>query len=356
MRYIAHVHIGMGIRSIAIENNLAASTVSRQCARVEQRRDDLYFDALIDKICKEIDGFIADPFTQSKEEMLKMIQERQNNIQSDLKLEIESKRVLRRLNEKNAFLLLAPDLENAAVFREEKDGSLQRLTVTNRTVAEAFLLREWIEGKAETRIGRYVLTAKGRNALKRFISREKAQKELEEAELENSVLQNSVEFISRPQIDQSQIERPYKPRFRTHVTESPLAILARKKDRLGESYLTSRQVAAGERLREDFEVSQIGSRNLGSENYGNMGYARLKIYDVTQMSKGSIDARERMNAALGELGEGLADITFRCCCHLEGLETIEKKLGWSARSGKVVLRIALERLAQFYQIPERRQN
>jgi DNA invertase Pin-like site-specific DNA recombinase len=49
------------------------------------------------------------------------------------------------------------------------------------------------------------------------------------------------------------------------------------------------------------------------------------------------------------LGPGLGDIALKCCCYLEGLETAEKRMGWSARSGKIVLRIALQRLLQFYE-------
>jgi hypothetical protein len=60
------------------------------------------------------------------------------------------------------------------------------------------------------------------------------------------------------------------------------------------------------------------------------------------------NARKRVADALAELGPGLSDVVLRCCCYLEGLETAEKKLGWSARSGKIVLRIALIRLKRHY--------
>jgi len=46
----------------------------------------------------------------------------------------------------------------------------------------------------------------------------------------------------------------------------------------------------------------------------------------------------------------LEDIALKVCCYLNGLEKAEKRLGWSARSGKVVLRIALQRLANHYGI------
>ncbi len=59
-------------------------------------------------------------------------------------------------------------------------------------------------------------------------------------------------------------------------------------------------------------------------------------------------ARSRVGAAIEALGEGLSDVVLRCCCYMEGLETAEKRLGWPARSGKVVLRIALIRLREHY--------
>jgi len=45
---------------------------------------------------------------------------------------------------------------------------------------------------------------------------------------------------------------------------------------------------------------------------------------------------------------GRAALRFHCCCLLEGLESTEKTMGWSARSGKIVLRIALQRLKRHY--------
>ena len=56
-----------------------------------------------------------------------------------------------------------------------------------------------------------------------------------------------------------------------------------------------------------------------------------------------------MSNALRVLGPGLGDVVMECCCRLQGLEVAEKKLGWSARSGKIVLRIALQRLCQHYE-------
>ncbi len=65
-------------------------------------------------------------------------------------------------------------------------------------------------------------------------------------------------------------------------------------------------------------------------------------------ASGSQAARDRLAMALGALGPGLGDVALRCCCFLEGLEAAEQRMGWSARSGKIVLRIALMQLKLHY--------
>jgi len=47
-------------------------------------------------------------------------------------------------------------------------------------------------------------------------------------------------------------------------------------------------------------------------------------------------------------GPTLSDLLFDVCCHLMGLEDAESGFGWPRRTGKIVLVIALDRLAAHY--------
>ena len=50
-------------------------------------------------------------------------------------------------------------------------------------------------------------------------------------------------------------------------------------------------------------------------------------------------------------GQALADILWRVVCAGEGMRDAETALGWPARAGKLVLTLALDRIADYYRIP-----
>lgn len=61
-------------------------------------------------------------------------------------------------------------------------------------------------------------------------------------------------------------------------------------------------------------------------------------------------ARERFDGAIQHAGKGLEDILWRVVCAGESLPVAEKALKWPTRSGKLVLRLALDRVADYYRI------
>ena len=69
---------------------------------------------------------------------------------------------------------------------------------------------------------------------------------------------------------------------------------------------------------------------------------------ASDASLARIDAHRRFHAAIDHVGPGLADICWRVICAGEGIGGAEQALGWPARSGKLVLGLALDRLARFY--------
>jgi hypothetical protein len=126
-----------------------------------------------------------------------------------------------------------------------------------------------------------------------------------------------------------------------NLDESPLGWLARR------GLLTARQVAAGERLRSDHFAAGLASRvtmrwdtAARHASHGSSG-ADCRLL-------GNLDARRRFEAAIQRVGPGLSDILWRVVCEGEGLTEAEKGLGWPSRAAKLVLGIALDRLADHY--------
>ena len=68
------------------------------------------------------------------------------------------------------------------------------------------------------------------------------------------------------------------------------------------------------------------------------------------LSGSQIDAKRRFHSAIDAAGPGLSDILWRVVCSGEGMREAETALGWPARAGKLVLTLALDRVADYYRI------
>jgi len=132
--------------------------------------------------------------------------------------------------------------------------------------------------------------------------------------------------------------------------ENPLLWLSTRKGRDGAPLIDHTQLKAGQRLAADHERGHLRERvTQGWDASGVRGAARR---DRLTASEAAVAARRRVEAALDAVGPGLSHILVAVCCEEIGLEAAEKRLGWPARSAKVVLRLALDRLAQHYGLGE----
>jgi len=126
-----------------------------------------------------------------------------------------------------------------------------------------------------------------------------------------------------------------------NVAESPLSWLHVR------GHLDDRLFDAGERLRADYERAQLGANVT-------MRWDPVRVKTTGEQglsaTERQIAAKDRFDGALREAGRGLEDILWRVVCAGEALPDAEKVLGWPARSGKLVLKLALDRVAEFYRI------
>lgn len=125
---------------------------------------------------------------------------------------------------------------------------------------------------------------------------------------------------------------------RVNIAESPLTWLHAR------GHLSDRQFTAGERLRADWERAELAPSVT-------MRWDPVRISGgepgLTQGER-QLAARRRFDGAIAAAGPGLSDILWRVVCAGEGVPAAEKALAWPARSGKLVLELALDRVAGFY--------
>lgn len=312
--YVFHTEMGQPIRVLARSQSCHASTIMRQIRKVEQRRDDPLVDRAIKSLAQEKEG-------------------------SDSPTTLEMMQALRRLAMPDALLAIAMGMEQGVIVQDTRLDGADHGTKLCSQIAMTLALRGWIAcGQTATRVLRYRITPAGRVALRELT-----------AKTENNAraMAEGPSSFEGPSQGVGTWDSPHVM-ARTPSQESPVLALSRRKDRDGKPFLDRSMVRAAERLREDFELSQVNLEGTGNRppDWPAMLSA---IENRTALPQTGNDACVQVAKALTFLGPGLSEVAMRCCCFLEGLETTEQHMGWAARSGKVVLRIALQRLVLHYE-------
>ena len=130
-----------------------------------------------------------------------------------------------------------------------------------------------------------------------------------------------------------------------NLAESPLSWLHSR------GHLTDRQLLAGEKLRTDYEAAAMGPQvTMRWENIPLSRQRRGAPGGLNQTER-MMSAKARFDDAMTAIGPDLSDIAWRVICAGETMPVAEREMAWPARSGKLVLRIALDRLAIFYRLP-----
>jgi hypothetical protein len=129
-----------------------------------------------------------------------------------------------------------------------------------------------------------------------------------------------------------------------NLAESPLGWLKSR------GHVSERQFAAGELLRRDWERAGLPPRVTMRWDVPPPDRSPRGAAEPVAATNAQLAARRRFEAAEKALGPGLRDIAWRVICAGEAMRVAETALAWPARAGKLVLTMALDRLADHYRI------
>ena len=199
-----------------------------------------------------------------------------------------------------------------------------------RRVVEACLAQDWLEWRGK----RLVLSDVGRSRLRRNEAND------------TDAFRQQHQLRTTAQREIGGVRR----QVTVNEGESPLGWLRSRKDRNGRPLIADAQFEAGERLRTDYSFAHMSPRVTA--NWSALAPAersrRGAPSDAAGLRDDVLAAKERVMRALMAVGPEISGVLVDICCELKGLEEAEKANGWPQRAGKVVLRIALTRLARHY--------
>ncbi len=116
------------------------------------------------------------------------------------------------------------------------------------------------------------------------------------------------------------------------------------------AHLDPSELAAAERFCADYARSSLHQQT--TRNWDLTAPARQKGWrggpDAAPLA--AMAAKDRVMDALSAVGTGLEPVLVAVCIRGEGISAVERRFGWAQRSGRTVLKLALQQLARHYGI------
>jgi len=235
----------------------------------------------------------------------------------------EALRVLKRLAMPGTKLERRSDCFYALVGTRRAGRALHVPTAT----VEAFHRRDWLAGAGD---GAFALSDVGLGWLKRTLAGEDpflAQHGM----LASAAIAGDDGGAKLVTVDEA---------------ESPVGRLRATNGPEGKPLIDEPQFLAGERLRRDFTLANLMPRltvDLTAPVVaGRRGAGSSELSDI------AVAARQRFSRALAALGPDLANVAVDVCCHLKEFNVAESTQDWPDSAALVVLKLALDRLADHY--------
>jgi Domain of unknown function (DUF6456) len=256
-----------------------------------------------------------------------------SNLRRNDLLTAEARRLLTALGFPEARALVDPTDESEVILQKRTSGISVGAGRFSRAAAEALGRHDlacWQQAATGQKILR--LTEAGRAHLRR------AESAGEDAAFFHQ---------HRETVEMAFVTDSGAKRVRVDMDESPLDWLRRRKGRDGEPLIDEASYQAGERLRTDIMLAGLlpGVTARWDDSPRSGGPASPS--DATDRM---IAARQRIRNAFDAIGADFSDLLMDLCGFLKGLELIERERHWPPRSAKIVIRLALARLAEHYGI------
>jgi len=327
--YIACCHFKLSMREVARQLQVQPSTVSRNLKRLKGMQGDPLFKSGLTKIACAVVEYLQSPGQLSHRD--KSGSEISRYLLQNDKLRRESVFILEALSKQSHSLIVSLDLTTAILSQKDPETHPNNTRPVDLSVIEVLVITGCLK---VNQLDKFFLCSLTSTANQRLIQHRRT------ARTKYEYLQQAYRSLPTQKNAKNRETSFYHPGLHYNAPipnrEAPLKLLARFRDRSGKYFLSPEQVQAGMSLKEDYELGLVVSS-------GDCGKSTAQVSSALRW-----DPLVRFNSAVTFAGPILGDVAVRCCCFHQGMEQIEKELEWSARSGKIVLRIALTQLAVFY--------